>query len=72
MAEFRQVARQEFPSTDPERMGKIDVMYVYMDDNMHSFTLRIPKEADNEERVKAELQAAVASAEAGGARRIEF
>lgn len=72
MAEYTQVARQEFPSTNPARQGKVDVGYVYMDERMRTFMFTIPSEEDTAERVQAELQAKVESAEAGGARRIEL
>jgi hypothetical protein len=72
MAEYTQIARQEFPSTDPNRQGKIDVAYVYMDDRMHTHTFTIPVEEDSAARVMEMLKARVEAAEAGGAKRIEL
>jgi len=72
MAEYTQITRQEFPSTNSARQGKIDVAYVYMDDRMHTHTFTIPVEEDSEERVTAELRTRVEAAAAGGARRIEL
>lgn len=66
MPTYRQVARNEFPSTDPDRRGKIDVAYAYMDEAMRTIVIQIPLEEDNEERVKADLaQRAEAAAGAG-------
>jgi hypothetical protein len=62
----------EFPSTNPNRQGKIDVAYVYMDDRMRSYMFTIPAEEDTAERVAEELKAKVEAAEAGGAKRIEL
>jgi hypothetical protein len=70
VAEYTQVARQEIPSTNPLRQGKVDVGYVYMDDRMRTFMFMIPAEEDGAERVQTELAAKVEAAEAGGARRI--
>ena len=72
MAEYTQIARQEFPSTDPNRQGKIDVAYVYMDDRMHTHTFTIPVDEDSATRVAEMLKARVEAAEAGGAKRIEL
>lgn len=52
MAKFTKVHRDEFPSTDPGRIGKTDVSYVYM--NMETFStinFSIPLEEDTDERV---------------------
>lgn len=72
MAEYTQVARQEFPSTVPARQGKVDVGYVYMDERMRTFMFTIPLEEDSAERAATELKSRVEAAEAGGARRIEL
>jgi len=72
MAEYTQIARQGFPSTDPNRQGKIDVAYVYMDDRMHTHTFTIPVDEDSATRVAEMLKARVEAAEAGGAKRIEL
>jgi hypothetical protein len=72
MAEYTQIARQEFPSTDSGRQGKIDVAYVYMDDRMHTHTFTLPVEEDSATRVQEMLKARVEAAEAGGAKRIEL
>jgi hypothetical protein len=72
MAEYTQIARQEFPSTDPNRQGRIDVAYVYMDDRMHTHTITLPIEEDSATRVADLLKERVTAAEAGGAKRIEL
>jgi hypothetical protein len=72
MPEYTQITRQEFPSTNPARQGKIDVAYVYMDERMHTHTFTLPVEEDSEEKVTAMLRERVEAAAAGGARRIEL
>jgi hypothetical protein len=72
MAEYTQVTRQEFPSTDPARQGKTDVAYVYMDERTRTHTIIFPLEEDSADRVMELLKARVVSAEAGGAKRIEL
>ena len=72
MAEYTQIARQEFPSTDANRQGKIDVAYVYMDDRMHTHTFTLAIEEDSEGKVQELLRERVEAAEAGGAKRIEL
>jgi hypothetical protein len=72
MPEYTQIARQEFPSTDPNRQGKVDVGYVYMDERMRTHMITLPLEEDSADRVAALLKERVEAAEAGGARRIEL
>jgi len=66
MAKYTRVARQEFPSTDPARVGKTDVAYVYMDERFQTVMIQMPIEEDSAERVKEELQKRAAAAKAGG------
>lgn len=72
MAEYNQIARQEYPSTDAARQGMTDVSYVYMDERMRTFMITLALEEDGEERVLEELRLKVEGAEAGGAKRIEI
>lgn len=72
MAEYNQIARQEYPSTDPARQGMTDVSYVYMDERMRTFMITLPLEEDSDEKVAEELKLKVDGAEAGGAKRIEI
>lgn len=66
MPVYNRVARQEFPSTDPNRTGKIDVAYVYMDEQFQTIMIQLPLEEDTEDRVKEELaKRAEAAAGAG-------
>jgi len=72
MAHYTRVARQEFPSTDPTRPGKIDVAYVYMDERFQTIMVTVPLEDDNQERVTAELRARAEAAKGAGPEAIEF
>jgi len=71
MPTYRRVARQEFPSTDPNRRGAIDVAYVYMDERFLTVLIRMPLAADTPERVQELLRVRAAAAAAGGAEEIE-
>jgi len=66
MAQWRRVARQEFPSTDPNRRGMTDVSYVYMNERFETVMVTLPVEQDTPERVEAELRRRVQAATAGG------
>jgi len=72
MAVFKQVGRNEFPSTDPTRVGKIDVAYAYMDENMRTITFFVPLEEDSPERVEAELRKRVEHAAGAGPKEVSI
>ncbi len=59
------------PSTDPARIGKMDVIYAYQDERLNSIVFTIPLEEDNNERVEEELRARVTHAETAGPAAIE-
>lgn len=66
MPQYRKLTRNEYPSTDPNRQGRIDVAYVYLDEKMHTIMIQIPLEEDSEARVLQELQAHAERAKGGG------
>lgn len=73
MAQFQRLSRQEFPSTEPTRVGKTDVAYVYMNlENFETYNFTIPLEEDSEERVKEMLTERVTRAAAAGPPTIEI
>lgn len=69
---YTRVARQEFPSTDPARVGRIDVAYVYMDERFQTIMITIPIEEDTEPRVLEELHKRVEAAAGAGPAEIEL
>jgi len=72
VAKFTRVARQEFPSTDPERRGAIDVAYVYMDERFQTVMIKVPIEEDTESRIREELVKAAERAEGAGPPEMEI
>lgn len=73
MPRFKRQGRTEFPSTEPTRVGKIDVSYVYMDlDSFETISFTIPIEQDTEEKVKEILVARVERAAKAGPEFIEL
>lgn len=70
MARFTQVGRNEFPSTEPTRVGKIDVAYAYMDENMRTITFFVPLEEDSTARVEEELRKRIEHAASAGPKEI--
>ncbi len=68
MPKYRLVSSNEFPSIDPARIGKVDVAYVYMDENFQTVSFRVPLEEDSDERVHEELRKKAAARARGGAR----
>jgi len=72
MADFTLVGRNEFPSTDPQRVGKTDVIYVYQDERLNSIVLTVPSEEDSPEKVEALLRAKVSAAAEAGPRTISI
>ncbi len=71
MPKYRRVARNEYPSTDPARRGKIDVNYVYMDEAFQTVNIRVPLEEDTAERVAQLLRERARAVAQGGALEIE-
>ncbi len=72
MARYILVGRNEFPSTVPARVGKIDVAYAYMDETMRTITFFLPIEEDTPERAEAELRKRIEAARAAGPKEIEI
>lgn len=72
MVMYRKTGRNEFPSTDPKRVGKTDVIYVYQDERLNSIIITIPLEEDSDERVEKELRERIARAAVAGPREIEI
>lgn len=72
MPVYNLVGRNEFPSTDPNRIGKIDVAYAYMDESMRTITFFIPAEEDSPERAEEELRKRVEAQKTAGPRQIEI
>lgn len=72
MPVYNLVGRNEFPSTAPDRIGKVDVAYAYMDESMKTITFIIPSEEDTPERAEEELRKAVARQREAGPRQIEI
>jgi len=72
MPRFTKVARHEFPSTEPERRGKIDVAYVYADERFQTVNIRLPLEEDTEENVRRLLREQVERAERAGPEVVEL
>lgn len=72
MAKYTRVSRQEFPSIDPNRQGKTDVAYVYMDERFQTLLIQLKQEDDTPERVKEELLAAAQAAAGAGPETLEI
>jgi len=47
---------RDFPSTDPTRIGKFDVIVTYQLDAFRTYLITIPKEQFNEESLKAAIR----------------
>lgn len=71
MPTYNKIGRNEMPSVDPERIGKMDVIYAYQDDRLNSIVFTIPLEDDTDERVAEELRSRVKHAETAGPAAIE-
>ncbi len=72
MATYNMIGRNEFPSTDPTRIGKTDVIYAYQDERLNSIILTIPSEEDTPEEVEKRLREKIELARTAGPRRIEI
>ena len=59
------------PSTDPTRIGKMDVIYAYQDERLNSIVFTIPLEDDTNEHVEEELRKRVTHAEVAGPAEIQ-
>jgi len=66
MPTYNLIGRNEFPSTDPARVGKMDIAYAYMDETLRTIMIILPAEQDTPERVEEELRARAAAAAAAG------
>jgi hypothetical protein len=66
MPTYNLIGRNEFPSTDPTRVGKMDIAYAYMDETLRTIMIILPSEEDTPERVEAELRKRAAAAAAAG------
>jgi hypothetical protein len=64
------IGRNEFPSTKPERIGKMDIAYAYMDESLRTIMIILPAEEDTPERVEAELRKRAESAAAAGPKEV--
>jgi len=51
---------RDIPSTEPGRIGKIDVLVTYQIDPAHIYMIRIPKEEFTEERLTEAIRKDVA------------
>lgn len=71
MPEYTLVGRNEFPSTDPARVGKTDVIYVYQDERLNSIVLTIPSEEDTPEEVEKRLREKITRAKEAGPHKIQ-
>ncbi len=72
MARYTLIGRNEFPSTDPTRVGKTDVIYAYQDERLNSIILTIPIEEDTPEKVEEMLRARIAGAAEAGPKVVEI
>lgn len=72
MPRYTLIGRNEFPSTEPERMGKIDVAYAYMDENMKTITFFLHSEEDTPEKAEEELRKRIEAQRTAGPRVIEI
>lgn len=73
MAQLQLTGRNEFPSDDPNRRGKVDVSYVYLNlENMTTITFTIPLEEDTEEKVLEILKERLERAAKAGPSTVEI
>jgi hypothetical protein len=70
MSTYKQIGRNEFPSADPTRLGKTDVAYAYMDENLKTIMITVPLENDTEETVESELRARVERSTTAGPKEV--
>ena len=73
MARLQRTGRNEFPSTERDRIGKVDVSYVYLNlEDMSTITFTIPLEEDTEEKVLEIVKERVERAAKAGPALIEI
>lgn len=72
MAEYTRVTRQEHPSTNPLRVGKMDVSYMYRDDFYMTYSFTLAQEEDSPEKVTEALKVAVERATAASPKTIQL
>jgi hypothetical protein len=70
MATYKMLGRNEFPSTDPTRIGKTEVVYAYIDEAMRTITFTLHGEDDNPANVERELRARIENATKAGPKEI--
>jgi hypothetical protein len=46
----------DVPSSDPNRMGKMDALVTYRIDPLHSFTIRLPAEGLTPDKIDAAIR----------------
>ncbi|MDP2324165.1 MAG: hypothetical protein Q8N51_09060 [Gammaproteobacteria bacterium] len=66
MTTYNLIGRNEYPSTDPQRIGKMDIAYAYMDESLRTIMIILPAEEDTPARVEDELRKRAAAAAAAG------
>ncbi len=66
MTTYNLIGRNEYPSTDPQRIGKMDIAYAYMDESLRTIMIILPAEEDTPARVEEELRKRAAAAAAAG------
>lgn len=72
MGTYTLIGRNEFPSTDPKRAGKMDVVYAYQDERLQTIIIQLPIEEDSPAKVEEELRKRVAAAREAGPRQVEI
>lgn len=70
MPRYTLIGRNEFPSTDPSRQGKMDVVYAYQDERLSTIIIKVPLEDDTPARVEEELRKRVEAAREAGPREV--
>jgi len=50
------VDTREYPSIDPARMGKFDVIITYQTDAFHTYLVTLPKDGLSEEKIKEAIK----------------
>jgi hypothetical protein len=60
MAEEKQIVKvldtREFPSTDPARVGKLDVIVTYQTDPYRVYMITLPKDDFSEDKLKSAIK----------------
>jgi len=66
MTTYNLIGRNEYPSTDPKRIGKMDIAYAYMDESLRTIMIILPAEEDTPARVEEELRKRATAAAVAG------